>query len=250
MNRISRKEIETYILTSLGEPIVQVELAPQNIGFAIDTAINEYLSVGSFEQRYAELSMKPNTVNEFQIPDYMGTVKDVTYAIPGQAMAGSTEDIFSFAVYSSPFGPNYTNFVHAAGNLGTFFEYLQNRNRVIGNDITFKVVGDSLFVWPYPKQIPTILVSYSPNPFGLADKEGGISLSNSWGTYWMRRMSLAIAKGMLAKIRGKYSSVAGGPGSETQTLDGQSLAAESKEEIAALKQELVDHISHTQFYIA
>ena len=179
----------------------------------------------------------------------MGTVCNVVFNIPFETAAGSTQDIFSFAVYASPFGPNYTNFVHAAGNLGVFFEYLQNRNRVIGNDITFKVVNNQLYVWPLPRNAPTILIEYSKNAFGIQDKDDNISTSNQWGIQWIRNYSLAVAKGMLGKIRGKYSAVAGGPGSESQTLNGAELVAEGKEEIAALKEQLFDKKGHTQFFI-
>ena len=247
---ISRSDIEKYIFTSLGHPVVSVELAPEQIGYAIDTALNEYLSVGAFEIDFQMLTLNNGTANEFDLPENVGTVKAVQYSIPFQTAAGSTEDIFSFAVYASPFGPNYTNFIHAAGNLGVFFEYLENRNRAIANEVTFEVINNKLYVWPFPKDTVQVLIKYSKNAFGLTDKDGSISLSNAWGTNWLRKMSLALCKGILGKIRGKYSSIAGGPGTEAQTLNSAELVAESKEEIAVLKEELLSHVSHVQFFIA
>lgn len=249
MSTITREDIDKYILTNLGWPIVAVELAPEQIGQAIDMALQEYLSTGAVEIDYQEL---PSTGgNIFTLPDNVGTVKNVQYSIPFQAAAGSTEDIFSFAVYSSPFGPNYTNFVHAAGNLGVFFEYLQNRNRVIGNEITFKVVDNQLYVWPVPKAVTTILIEFSKNAFGIQDLEkNAISISNSWGIQWIRRAALANCKAMLGKVRGKYSSVSGGPGTEAQTLNSAELVSEAKEELVTLRQELLDHVSHIQFFIS
>jgi len=248
MANISREEIQQFVLTNLGYPIVSVELAPEQIGQAIDMAIQEYLSMGSAEIDYAELPWAGSNI--FDLPKDVGTVKNVVYSIPFQAAAGSTEDIFSFAVYASPFGPNYTNFVHAAGNLGVFFEYLQNRNRVIGNEVTFKVVDNQLYVWPYPKNVP-VIIEYSKNAFGITDLDNkAISTSNSWGIQWIRRMTLAICKGMLGKVRGKFSSVSGGPGTESQTLNAAELTAESKEELIALRLDLSEHISTVQFFIA
>ena len=249
MALVSRKEIKRYILTSLGDPVVNVELAEEQLNEAINQAIDEYLATGAFETTYAQLPVDNQSSNVFDLPEDAGTVKNVVFNIPFETAAGSTQDIFSFAVYASPFGPNYTNFVHAAGNLGVFFEYLQNRNRVIGNDITFKVVNNQLYVWPLPRSSPTILIEYSKNAFGIQDKDENISLSNQWGTQWIRKFSLAIAKGMLGKVRGKYSAIAGGPGSEAQTLNGTELVSESKDEVTALKEELLLHISHVQFFI-
>lgn len=249
MALVPREEIRRYILTSLGAPIVNVELAMSQLNVAIDQAINEYLATGAFELAYLQLPVNNSSNNVFDIPEEAATVKNVTFNIPFETAAGSTQDVFSYAVYASPFGPNYTNFVHAAGNLGVFFEYLQNRNRVIGNTITFKVVNNQLYVWPIPRNAPSILIEYSKNAFGVEDKDENISLSNQWGINWIRKFALATAKGMLGKVRGKYSQVSGGPGNESQTLNAAELVAESKEEITVLKEELFDHKSHIQFML-
>ena len=63
-------------------------------------------------------------------------------------------------------------------------------------------------------------------------------------------MALAVCKSMLGKVRGKYSSVSGGPGTEAQTLNAAELTSESKEEITLLREELQSHISHVQFFIS
>ena len=249
MPLISRKEIKEYILTSLGAPIVNVELANEQLKIAIDQAVNEYVSIGAFEKGYLQLPVDNQSSNVFDLPEEVGTVSNVIFNIPFETAAGSTQDIFSFAVYASPFGPNYTNFVHAAGNLGVFFEYLQNRNRVIGNDITFKVVNNQLYVWPIPRNAPSILIEYSKNSYGLENKDEVISTSNQWGTTWIRNYALAMSKGILGKVRGKFSQVSGGPGSESQTLNSAELVAESKEEKEALKLQLTEHVTHTQFFI-
>ena len=251
MALITRKEIEEFIYTSLGAPIVSVELAPQNIQQAIDTAINEYLATGAVEIAYAELAPPMPGENIFDLPADVATVKNVVFNVPMQAAAASTDDIFSFAVAASPMGPQYSSYLHASSNLAVFFEYLQNRNRVIGNDITFKQVDNKLYVWPFPKHSPKIIIEYSKNAFGIQDRDNdAISTSNAWGINWIRKMSLALAKGMLGKIRGKFSQVSGGPGGESQTLNSQELVAESKEEIEKLKEELYDHKSHVQFFIS
>lgn len=249
MALITREEIQRYILTSLGYPIVAVELAPEHFQQAIDTAINEYLSTGSAEIAYAELAPPQPGMNMFDLPEDVASVKNVVFNIPFQAAAGSTDDIFSFAVAASPLGPQYSSYLHASSNLAIFYEYLQNRNRVIGNEITFKVVDNKLYVWPFPKHSPKIVIEYSKNAFGIQDRDNtAISTSNSWGINWIRKMSLALCKGMLGKIRGKYSQISGGPGGESQTLNAAELVAESKEEITLLKEELFDHKSHTQFW--
>ena len=251
MAMITRESISLYIMTSLGYPIVSVELAPQQIQQCIDISIDSYLANGAAEISYASLIPAAQGTNIFDLPEDVATVKNVVFNIPFQAAAASTDDIFSFAVAASPMGPQYSSYLHASSNLAIFFEYLENRNRVIGNTITFKVVNNQLYVYPYPKHSPTVMIEYSKNAFGIQNRDNdAISTSNAWGINWIRKMSLALAKGMLGKVRGKYSQISGGPGTESQTLNAQELTAESKEEIVALNEDLSGHITHTQFFIA
>lgn len=252
MALITREEISRFVLTSLGHPVVSVELAPENMQQCIDNAINEYLATGAVEIAYAELPLTGDIHNNvFPLPHDVATVKNVVFNTPFQAAAGGTDDIFSFAVAASPIGPQYSSYLHASSNLAIFYEYLQNRDRMIGNQITFKVVEDKLYVWPVPKYASHLLIEYSKNAFGVVDKDNTtISTSNAWGIQWIRKMALANAKGMLGKVRGKYSQVSGGPGGESQTLNAQELVSESKDEIEKLKEELYDHKSHIQFFLS
>ena len=59
MANISREDLQKYVLTSLGYPVVSVELAPEQLGQAIDIAITEYLSTGSVEIDYADYDPTP-----------------------------------------------------------------------------------------------------------------------------------------------------------------------------------------------
>lgn len=250
MALIKREEIRKFILISMGWPTISCELKNPALDMAIDMAITEYLSVGAFEKEY-KILRSPVGDNKINLTDYpeIGTISNVVYPVRANQIAGSTSDIFSFAISGSEVGPNFTNFIHAAGNVAAFFEYIQNRNRVIGEDITFKVLDNTLYIWPMPKVAGNLIIEYSKNAFQL-EKDNCISTSNSWGTQWIRKFSLAYSKQMLGQIRSKFSQVSGGPNGEAQTLNGPALLAESAAEMAALREELGTHHSHTQFFIA
>ena len=255
MGLISREEIKTYIITNLGWPIVDVELDELQIGQAISTAVDEYLATGAVERAYLNIPGSSNT-NSYPLPKEVGTVANLVYAMPFDMMAGiaGSTDIFSFAMgggggFGALMGAGYGNFVHGSGNLAIFFEYMQNRNRTLGLDITFRIIDNNLMVYPYPKDGNIIIVEYSKNAFGVFNADGAISTSNQWGTYWIKRMSLAISKRMLGLVRGKYSTIAGATG-ETQTLNAAELLTQAKEEIDGLREELANHSSSQQFFIA
>ena len=248
MALIKREAISNYVLKMLGEPTVGVELDPSQIDMAITTAIDEYLSTGAVERGFIKLDAIAG-INEYPIPENLGTVINVVYPMPFQIMAGSAQDMFSFAAYNAPFGPGTGNMLHGAANLGIFYEYIQNRNRLIGNDITFRVVDSTLYVYPYPKMSAPIIIEYSKNAFSIVDPDtNAISTSNSWGTYWIQRYTLAICKNMLGFVRGKYSTIAGGTGDQ-QTLNHAELLSQAKAEIETLKEELSSHHTHQQFYV-
>ncbi len=249
MAMIKREDIVTYVLNMLGYPTVGVELEQDQIDQAITTAIHEYLSTGAVERGYYSLDGVAG-INQYELPPNLGTVTNVVYAMPFQIMAGSAQDMFSFAAYNAPFGPGTGNMLHGAANLGIFYEYLQNRDRLIGNQITFRVIDNALYVYPYPKMSMPIILEYAKNAFSIQDPDtNSISTSNSWGIYWLERMTLAICKNMLGLIRGKYSTIAGGTGDQ-QTLNSAELLSQAKAEIEALKEELASHHTHSQFYIA
>ena len=80
---------------------------------------------------------------------------------------------------------------------------------------------------------------------------------NSIGKQWIRRYALAIAKGMLSQVRGKFGGAIPAPG-VSLTLNSTALAAEAKDEQEKLRDELVkvldeltySKISETQAAIA
>lgn len=247
MPLIERSIIKQYILAKLGYPTVSVELAPEQISQAITEAVDEYQSVSATERAYLTLQASPS-VNEYKLPPEVGTVCGVVYCMPYQLMAGGAQDLFTFASYTNPMGPNVSNYMHGAGNLAVFYEYIQNRQRLVGNEITYNVIDNTLYVYPYPKTSETIIVQYSKNTYDPTSGDGIISASNTWGINWIKKFALASAKGMLAQARGKYSTIGGGPG-ESQSLNGAALQSQSNDEIEKLKTELAEHHTSAQFFI-
>ena len=165
MGVINREEIKKYIMTNLGWPVVSVELDDIQIGMAITTALDEYLATGSVERAYYQVKAEGLNPNQFDLPPEVGTVANVAYAMPFDLMSGITgsTDVFSFAMgggstFGAMMGAGYGNFVHGASNLAVFFEYIQNRNRVLGLDITYKIIDNKLYVYPYPKTGDTVLI--------------------------------------------------------------------------------------------
>jgi hypothetical protein len=245
---LPREKVREFIMLNLGWPTVGVELSQASLDQAIVQAIDEYISTGAVEKGVTTLDLKVD-INEYELPEDVATVSKIVYMTRANNISGSTSDIFSFAMTTGEIGPNFTNFIHAAGNIGSFFEFIQNRQRVIGDDITYITMDNKLYLWPYPKMGGKVFIEYSKNTFGVL-KDENISTSNQWGINWIRRYALAVAKGMLGQMRSKFGQIGGGPQGDAQTLNGADLLGQSKEEIAALREELFDHKTHQQFHVA
>jgi hypothetical protein len=70
---------------------------------------------------------------------------------------------------------------------------------------------------------------------------------NAIGKHWIRRYALAVAKGMLAEVRSKFTTIPI-PG-ESVTLNGADLRAQSKEEKDSLRDELLKILEDTDYSI-
>ena len=121
---IKRTEIYNYVMRQLGYPVVSVELDEDMITEAINTAINEYMSIGAMERGFHLFDVQSGK-NDYVIPDEVGAITQVLYCLPNETIAGSTQDLFTYAVYNSPVGINMANSLHGPANIGVFFEYIQ-----------------------------------------------------------------------------------------------------------------------------
>ena len=125
---------------------------------------------------------------------------------------------------------------------------------------SFDVVHDTIKIFPTPKEPGVLWFEYfkkdekSSSIFSnSADVVSNVSnvpyenptysQINSIGRQWIREYTLALAKEMLAYVRGKYSTVPI-PGSET-TLNAADLLADGRSEKAALVTQLRDFLDQS-----
>lgn len=125
---------------------------------------------------------------------------------------------------------------------------------------SFEVVHDTIKIFPTPKTSGAIWFEYykkdeksSSILTNSADVVSNVSnvpyvnptysQINSIGKQWIREYTLALAKEMLAYVRGKYSTVPI-PGSET-TLNAADLLADGRSEKAALVTQLRDFLDQS-----
>ena len=225
--------VRDYILGMLGHPVVRVELTPFQLKQCVQEAINRLnyhaplwsLQMASFDAVYGQ--------NIYELPPYIAqNVEHVTYkrsllSIP--AMTGTLEFDFFLKYFQD-------NFLFGDINMGDYYMLQQNLKmyrKILSQDGTFNILnGKYLQLYPSPSQTPDpVIIEYR-----ALDSE---TIQPAY-LNWIQRYGLAVAKGILSQIRGKFGTVPSPAGGAT--LNGAALAAESQSEKEALIQELLSEI--------
>lgn len=223
------QSVNDYVLAQLGHPIITVELTPFQIKTCIDEGISKldyYAPHWSMQFAVFDAS---SGINIYELPqfiinnlNYVGYKKDIlglNYT-PGSLAYDMTLAFFN------------VNRFFQGGGLADFFltqQYLEIMRRVLSNEGGWNIIDNKyLQLYPAPTETPTpVIIEYR-----------AINSNTIHHAYrnWIQRYALAVAKGILGRVRGKYE-VLPGPGGGAR-MDGASLVKESVEEKKILIEEL------------
>lgn len=227
------KTIKDYILGSLGEPTIRVELTPFQIKLAIDEAITKIdYHAPLWANQYAVFDTQVG-VNLYEIPKFMlNNLTDVQYKrnILAVMQAYGTMEMDFFLQYFSTFR------IFNSFNIGDYYllqSYLKQVKKVLSQYGTHDVInGKYLQLHPTPAfDNESVILEYR----ALDSNTIHPAYRN-----WIQRYALAHAKGTLGRVRSKYK-VLPGPGGGAQ-LDGPELLEEAKQDKENLINELMTEI--------
>jgi len=225
--------IKDYILGMLGFPIVRVELTDFQLKHCVQEAINKvnyHAPLWNLQYASFDASAKQNI---YEIPQYM--LQNLEYVVYRKtlltiaAQAGTLEFDFFLKYFQD-------NFLFSDMQVGDFYlmqQTLEMYRKILSQDGGFNIVGGKyLQIYPSPAMTPEkVIIEYR-----------AIDSNTILPAYtnWIQRYALAVGKGVLSQIRGKFASVPSPAGGAV--LNGQQLSAESQQEKAALIQELLNEI--------
>jgi len=225
--------IKDYILGMLGFPIVRVELTSFQLKSCVQEAINRLnYHAPLWTIQYASFDASAGQ-NIYEIPLYMlHNLEHVSYRknlLTIQAAAGTLEFDFFLKYFQD-------NFLFGNMNVGEFYMMQQNLEmyrKILSADGGFNIVGGKyLQIYPAPVMTPeAVIIEYR-----------AMDSNTIQPAYvnWAQRYALAVAKGVLSQIRGKFASVPSPAGGAS--LNGAQLAQESEKEKALLIEELLMEI--------
>ena len=225
--------VKDYILAMLGFPIVRVELTDFQIKQCIQESINKMnYHAPLWNLQYASFAASAGQ-NIYEIPQYiLQNLEYVAYRktlLTIAAQAGSLEMDFFIKYFQD-------NFLLGNMKVGEFYllqQTLEMYRKILGGDGGFNIVGGKyLQIYPSPAMTPEqVIIEYR-----ALDSNTILPAY----TNWIQRYALAVSKGILAQIRGKFASVPSPAGGAV--LNGPQLMQESQQEKQALVQELLMEI--------
>lgn len=227
------RTVRDYVLGSLGEPTIRVELTPFQVKLAIDEAITKLdYHAPYWANQYAVFDTTVG-VNLYEIPQFMlNNLTDVQYKrnILAVMQAYGTMEMDFFLQYFSTFR------IFNSFNIGDYYllqMYLKQVKKVLSQYGTHDVInGKYLQLHPTPAfDNEAVILEYR----ALDSNTIHPAYRN-----WIQRYALAHAKGTLGIVRRKYKTLPG-PGGGAQ-LDGAELVSEAKEEKEMLMDELMREI--------
>lgn len=226
------REIKDYVYGMLGFPVIKVELTDFQIKLCIDEAVSklEY-HAPMWMTQYAVFNTSAS-VNVYELPPaIMNNLTDVWYKknlFTLGATPGSLE--YDFAIMFFTNTGLFNNY-----NVSQYMlmqMYLKQISKVLGMGSSWNIVnGKYLQLYPVPDSSESVIIE-----FRAMDPETIHPMYKNW----IQRYSLACAKGILGKVRGKFKTLPGPSGGSQ--LDGETLTRESADEKEKLEQELFEAI--------
>jgi len=223
--------LKDFVLARLGHPIVRVELTPFQIKTCLDEAVGTmYNHAPLFATQFVAFEASAG-INTYELPQFiLNNLEYVVYKktlLSIQQAAGTLE----FDFFIKYFQDNYLFQNFGIGDFYLLQQNLEMTRKILGQEGAFSVL-DNKYLHIVPKPVvngQTVIVVYR-----------GLNSDTLHPAYrnWIQQYALAVAKGTLGQIRGKYQTVPS-PGGGAK-LNGDVLLKESIEEKDKLLKRLLD----------
>jgi len=225
--------IKDYILGRLGHPVVRVELTDFQIKSAIDESITNLDYHAPFWCTQMAAFETSAGINAYMLPLHIA--HNLTYCaykkslLSIQNMAGTLEFDFFIKYFQDNF--LFSNF--AVSDYYLMQMNLEMIRKILSQEGSWDLInGNVLQLYPTP--------SYNGETVILVYRGLDTATMHPYYKNWIQKYALAVAKGVLGEIRGKYSSLPSPGGGAS--LNGAALTQQSEAEKEKLKEELLSEI--------
>lgn len=225
--------IRDFVLSRLGHPVVRVELTDFQIKTAIDESVTQLDYHAPFWATQIATFACTAGVNTYMLPTHIANnLTFVAYKkslLSIQNMAGTLEFDFFIKYFQD-------NFVFSNFQISDYYllqTNLEMMRKILSQEGSWDIInGNILQLYPAP--------STHGEPVILVFRGLDSATMHPYYRNWIQRYALAVSKGILGEIRGKYTSLPSPGGGAS--LNGQALTTQSETEKEKLKEELLSEI--------
>mgnify|MGYP003151276386 CR=1 FL=1 len=226
--------VSDFVMARLGFPIVRVELTEFHVQTAIDEAVTKLdYHAPDWCSQYCTFATSAG-VALYELPQVV--VSNFRYAtykknLLSIANANGTLEFDFFLKY---FQDNFLFQDFSVGDYYLTMQHLEMVRKILGVDGSFQVInGKYLNISPTPQMTDAqeVIVEF---------KALDTTSLHPYFVNWIQRYALAICKGILGQIRGKYAMLPSPTGGAQ--LNGEQLSIQGAEELVKLVEELLTEI--------
>ena len=232
--------IKDFVLSRLGFPVVRVELTDHQIATAIDEAVSK---LDYHSPRWCTQLMTFETsagVNGYTLPPLvMNNLQYVVYKKTLLAVA-QQQGTLEFDFFIKYFQDNFLFSDFQIGDYLVMTMHLEQIRMILSREGSWDVIDNRmLFLHPNPTEREEVVVE-----FRALNSE----TLHPYFLNWLQRYSLAVSKGILGTIRGKYDMLPSPQGGAR--LNGALLSQESVQEQEKLLEELLSEMEEPPVFTA
>jgi hypothetical protein len=249
----TRDSFKQWILIQLGYPLIQVELAEQQLDTVIDDAISVFTQYAIQEKRYIALNVEDYVEDVgILLPDTVQGIFSIDKATFGGANGGGINDLGSTnnVMFTGGIIPDPATLFMGTGGGGlqigqlvewdSFRQYAKMLSKIMGNEVQFSFNERTHYLELYPDPTKKKEVGHVVVGCFVIRKD-----DDNFGEHWVKRYALCCAKEILRIVRGKFSGITLLGGGQIN----QSLLSDAKAEKDELLKELQEVYVPMEFYV-
>lgn len=234
----SRLNIANNIRFELGYPVIDVELTPEQLDYVITKALSELRAKSGlgYKNGYFFLNTLPE-IQRYQLTNKIGGFNKIVDVLSIQRVNSLANGGHDSGIY----GQIFANFLYNAGNFDMLSyhlmtEYKKTYELIFAQRIQFNWNEQTRELFVHQRMPYNMLVAIE----ATVERTEQDIMSDRLVKPWIQRYATALARVILAEIRGKYTSLPGPGGSVT--LNANELRLAAKEELDQCLMEIDNYL--------
>lgn len=234
-------KMKRYILLTLGYPNIEVELCDEQLEWAIENTLDEFVRHNLLDSlRYWRIPTQSN-VSQYELPPDLTVVRDVS-----TLKIAEFDTVFGTDVLINPL--YLRNSKEAYQDVLTFWlseAAFETWRRVYGLNLSWDIIegGKMIRIYPTPRDTRYMILKGSYRPTMATFDERSLKTKHEL----FRRLMIAHAMTVLGRIRGKRTSGINTSQGVVQ-LDGNELRQEADRDLEKIRTEMLASGNPKGFY--